>query len=436
MRDIAITIIVFGLLPVIIARPYIGILLWSWLSYMNPHRLAWGFAFNMPFAQITAITLFISLLFSKERLRVPITSTTVLWMVFLLWMCVTTVFALDQDSALEYLIRIIKIQIVTILTLVLITDMERLRKLLWIIVGSIGFFSVKGGAFTLLTGGAYRVWGPPDSFIEENNSLALATLMIIPLMFYLYKTSPTKWIRVGLMSGIVLSLFSALGSQSRGALLAIMAVGFFFWLKSGNKLLGVVFLAVFGVLALSFMPDSWHERMSTIQNYEEDASAMGRINAWTYSFNVANHRLTGGGLESWSGWSFAKYNAPDPTDVHAAHSIYFSVLADHGWPGLIFFLSILWLTWKNLKRISRFDRDAGDMALLAKMIQISLVAYMSGGAFLSLSYFDLPWHLFAITVLLGQFLQKYDEEPEEQPLATIPGKKTGSQFTLPSAKYQ
>ena len=64
MRDLFVAGIVFGVLPFAFSRPYIGLYLYSWLSYMNPHRLAWGFAQNMPFAYIVAVTTLVCLLFS------------------------------------------------------------------------------------------------------------------------------------------------------------------------------------------------------------------------------------------------------------------------------------------------------------------------------------------------------------------------------------
>jgi probable O-glycosylation ligase (exosortase A-associated) len=183
------------------------------------------------------------------------------------------------------------------------------------------------------------------------------------------------------------------------------AVGLFFWLKSRNKVMSLLLLLALAVLGLSFMPETWHQRMATIQTYQEDRSAMGRINAWAYSINVANDRLTGAGFESWSEFTFAIY-APNPEAVHAGHSIFFSVLADHGWLGLLLFLAILWLSWRNLGRIIGQTEHEDPMNLLARMLQVSLIAYMSGGAFLSLSYFDLPWHIFAIIVLLTEFLKQ------------------------------
>ena len=46
MRDIIVTLAVFGLLPLILRRPWLGVLAWSWLGFMNPHRLTWGFAYD------------------------------------------------------------------------------------------------------------------------------------------------------------------------------------------------------------------------------------------------------------------------------------------------------------------------------------------------------------------------------------------------------
>jgi len=139
--------------------------------------------------------------------------------------------------------------------------------------------------------------------------------------------------------------------------------------------------------------------MDSMRNYEQDASAMGRINAWKYSINIANDRFTGGGFNSWSQGTYNIYS-PEATKVLVAHSIYFGVLADHGWLGLLLFLLILALTWKNLSVVMNTTTHEDSTALLARMLKISLVAYMTGGAFLSLSYFDLPWHMVAIALLL------------------------------------
>jgi probable O-glycosylation ligase (exosortase A-associated) len=167
---------------------------------------------------------------------------------------------------------------------------------------------------------------------------------------------------------------------------------------------------------LLFMPASWHERVSSITEYQQDSSAMGRIKAWEYSIAVANARLTGGGFMSWSLENYRKYGVY-VQKAFVAHSIYFSVLNDGGWPGLILFLLILVYIWRQLSRVNRVtadDPERADYNLLARMLQISMVAFMAGGSFLSLSYFDLAWHFMTITIALDHLT---GTAPAEEPIS-------------------
>lgn len=441
MRDIALTLIIFGSIPYILARPHIGIYVWSWIGYMNPHRLAFGFAFNMPFAQIIAAVTVVGVLVSKEPKRIPFTGLTATWILFIFWMIIATQFAIYPDEARVYLGSVLKIQFVTFLTLMLITDRQRLDILLWIIVLSIGYFSVKGGLFTLLTGGASRVYGPPGGMIEENNALALATLMIIPLMHYLHQHAKRRELRLLLLAMMILSAASVFGSQSRGAIVGGGILAFVFWLKSRRKMITALALVVLVPALVTFMPESWHERIATMSTdnradlsdieamrirgsgvtlsapipsrdwlgyWPNDFSALGRVNAWNYAINVANARLTGAGFESWTEDTFMRY-APIVEEVQGGHSIYFSVLADSGWPGLFLYLLILAMAWRTASRTARRAERVDElrwMSDLLRMIQLSLVAYFVAGAFLALSYFDLPWHMIAFILLCEQMARQ------------------------------
>jgi probable O-glycosylation ligase (exosortase A-associated) len=186
--------------------------------------------------------------------------------------------------------------------------------------------------------------------------------------------------------------------------LAIAAVGAFFWWKTKNKAVTAVIFVVFSMFIVMLMPQSWHDRMGGIGDYKQDSSANQRLDAWHYSFNVANARLTGGGLNSWSQENYARYGVPVP-EPFAAHSIYFSILNDTGWPGLVLFLTLLFLMWRQLGRAITVTEDVPERAaynFLARMLQISVIAFMAGGAFLSLAWFDLAWHIMVMTIVLTQ----------------------------------
>lgn len=409
MRDIILFGFVFGMIPYMLRNPYIGVLMWSWFSYMNPHRLTWGYAYSFPFAQLVAIVLFASLLMDKEKKRLPKNGIVVVWIMFVIWAAITSLNGYFADAAWVEYVRLFKIQLIIFMTMLIMTTPKRIKLMIWVIYFSIGFFGIKGGFFTAATGGGARVWGPAFSFIEDNNHLAVALLMVLPLGYYLIRHEiDNKWLKAGMWLSMFLIALSAIGSQSRGAFLAIICVSGYLWLKSDKKFVMAAVIIPLLPMMFLFMPDSWHERMATIENYEEDASAMGRINAWKYSMNAANDNITGVGMNSWSYETFALY-APDPEKVHAAHSIYFSVIADHGWIGFIMFMTIFGGAWVVANGVIRHgDRSEEHKwaSGMARMIQVSLVAYATGGAFLSLSYFDLPWHLVAIILLLQQHLKQ------------------------------
>lgn len=403
MRDLFVTMVVLGSLPMILYRPYIGVLMWSWIGYMNPHRLSWGFAAEFPFAMIVALTTLIAMVFLREDKRIPWTRETVLLVLFILWMCLTTAFALHQVAAQEQLIKVLKIELMTFVTLMLMKDRFRIELLVWIIALSLGFYGVKGGIFTITSGGVYHVMGPYNSFIGGNNEIALALIMTVPLMRYLHLQAQRRWIKLGLMAAMGLSIIAILGTQSRGGLVGLVVMALMLTWKTRKRFLLLFLMGPVLYAGFLFMPQSWHDRMKTIETYEEDESAMGRINAWHFAFNLAADRpLVGGGYHVFTPEMFARY-APDPSNVHDAHSIYFEVLGEHGFIGLALFLLLGWFAWRSCTALKKQagKRSEGQWIVdLASMLQVSLAGYAASGAFLGLAYFDLYYHLIALVVLL------------------------------------
>ena len=415
MRDVLITLFVFGSLPFILKRPYIGVLMWVWISVMNPHRLSWGFAYDMPFAAVIAAVTLLSLVMTKEPKKLPLTPPIWMLLAFTGWMAVTTVFAFRTSDSADMLNRVLKIMLMTFVTIMLIRDKKQINLLIWTLVASLGFYGVKGGIFTVMSGGSDRVWGPSGSFIEGNNEVALGLIVIIPIIYYLFLVSSNKWLKRALVASMLLCGLAALGSYSRGALLAIGAMAFFLWLKSPQKVVLGMLMALIIPAVVAFMPSKWSERMDTINTYKEDGSAMGRINAWSMAFNLAKDRpLVGGGFEIYDARTFATY-APVPEDIHAAHSIYFQAMGEHGFVGLGLYLAFGFLTWRRGSWIIKNAKSRRDLAWavsLATMIQVSMIGFAVGGAFLSLLYFDVPYYLMGTMTILGCLVERSLKEGE------------------------
>lgn len=259
-----------------------------------------------------------------------------------------------------------------------------------------------------------RIFGP-HGFIAGNNEIGLALVMTIPLLYYLQTQAPRKWIGHLMWVAIFLSAVSAVSTHSRGALLAISAMGLAFFIRSPKR--GRLVLPILATLffIVWFMPDAWWDRMDTIATYQEDESAMGRINAWILAWNVATHHFFGGGFYLESAETFLRF-APDPNFIAVAHSIYFQVLGQHGFVGLFLFL-VFWIsTWRTGNWIYKHSSSLADKTLV-RCIEISLVGYAVGGAFLNLAYFDGPYYLMAAMVILRYKIMNNQPMPVVHPTA-------------------
>jgi putative inorganic carbon (hco3(-)) transporter len=419
VRDILITLGILGTIPYILKRPWLGALVALWISLMSPHRFSWGFAYSMPFVAIIVAATVAGMLANRSAVNFPRNAATALLIAFAGWMTVTLIFSLELESAFGRWTDVMKMFIIVLITASVLQGRKHAEWLVWVIVVSVGFYGVKGGLFTILTGGESRVWGPPGrSYISDNNAIAVALVMVIPLMQYLRHVATSKWIKWGLLGAMLLSGVAVLGTHSRGALLAVCAMGFFLWLKGRNKGILAVAILIMVAFGIQFMPDNWTDRMRSIENYEQDASAMGRINTWKAAFNVANSRITGAGFEWYNLRNFARY-APNPEDVHAAHSIYFQMMGEHGYIGLLLFLSLGAVAWSYARRIIAAARAGPELewaGQLARAVQVSLIGYGSGGTFVNIGYWDLPY---MEIVLLGMLLVIV-RAPKADPAAATP----------------
>jgi len=426
MRDILIIAIVMAGALAALRRPWIGIMLWTWLSIMNPHRYTWGLAYSTPLAAIAAVSVVLGLLMTKDR-ESPFKASPVTWMmIFMVWISLSWLAGIDPAGDYEQWKKVMKIDLFIVLSLMLLHSKQHIFALMWVCAGSLALLGVKGGIFTLASGGNFRVWGPLGSFIADNNEFALALVMTVPLLRFLQLQLKNVWARHGMTAAMVLCVAAALGSQSRGALLAISAMGIYFWWHGKNKLGIGLMMLIIAVPLVIFMPESWSIRMSTIGAFEEDASAMGRISAWWSAWNSAFHYPFGVGFDSARAELFALYSLYDPTP-RAAHSIYFQVLGNHGFVGLFLFMGLFVATWRSASWLRSQKFSSPDKQWCSDMgtfCQVSLAGYVVGGAFLSLAYFDLPYNIMVMVVLTRIWVEKQSwltEPAYPSGWKTIPG---------------
>lgn len=413
MRSLILALFVVGAVPFILMRPYVGLLVWSWFGYMNPHRMTWGWAYSFSWVQWIALLTLVSLVASKENKSLRPYAVTILLILFFLWTTVTSFFALDVQSAWVTWEEFGKILIMVFVTLMLVKSKARMEVLVWVIVVSLGFFALKGGLFTLLTGGSHHVFGPPDSFIADNNGLAQAFCMVLPLMRYLQLQASKKYMKLVLGGVMFLTCIATLGTYSRGGLITLAVVVAALFLKSRKQFVLILGFVLIAGLGYQFMPAKWEARMATIQNASSVTNVETRVQSWKFAANVALHSpLIGGGYNVNRSATMWMTYAPAGAHQRAVHSIYFRVLGEHGFPGLLLFLGLLFASWRSCSKVRKKTRNSETEKWafdLASMLQVSLLAYMTGGLATTLSYFDLSYQLMAMCALVNGILSEGDQ---------------------------
>lgn len=423
MRSYALLLAILAALGMTVRNPFVGVLLWTWLSLQSPHMDAWGIVNSVPTNLIVAVVTILSLAFSKENKLPPSGAITATLIAFMVWMTFNSFFAYDPSWSWPIWDRTWKIFLLGLLVAATAHNRTRMHAILWVAVISLFFYGVKGGVFTITTGGHNHVLGPGNTIIADNNQLAVALLMSLPLANYLRIHTLDKRIKAALLAGIILTVIAVLGTYSRGAVIGLGALGALFLLRTRNKILYLMLAAIVLGFAINFMPDQFFDRVNSMNDLQTDASFQGRLMAWQVSFHYAvDHFPFGAGFYGTQLPGVFHTYFPGQ-DTHAAHSIYFQVLGEHGFPGLAIYLILIASAFLLCFRIIGKARKKPETQWIADMavaLQASLFVFCVAGAGLSMAYYD----LFVIEVLmllpLGALVLKKEPRSVTAP-AFVPG---------------
>ena len=437
MRGLLLGVAFFALLPLIFfVSPYIGVLMWFWVSLMSPQKIVWSSIFsNVNFALIVAISTLLCWLFTREEARFPpFTKTTILLVLLMVWVSVTSLFGIGPPAQIYMWWEISeKMLLMTLLAYAWTNTRERLDWLILVCVLSVAFYGVRGGLGTILRGGGGRVFGPDDTMIGDNNDLGVALTMMLPVLLYLRQRYQHKWyLKAFFLITISLTVVGDLFTYSRGALVALCAMTLILWVRSRQKILISLFVGASVVGLLQFAPSDWFARMSTIETYQEDESAESRLYMWQMSWELALRRpILGGGFH----WGYepetinrelATTGLPPLTRPRAPHSNWFEMLGSHGFPGLLLFVAILIGALLDARWLTRHSRDLPELQWadnLGRMTQAGLIGYAAGGSFATLGMYDGFYALVIIVACARRIVARQVLDATVRPIT--PERRTG-----------
>lgn len=419
MRDLLVMALVMLALPLTLRRPFVGLLVFSWLAYMRPQDLCWGFARNLRLSLFVAVLMILGWWVNEQGLRRfarwdfrSFAMTALATMV-----AISYAFAQRQDAYTNsYFIEYLKIIAIALFTTAQVDSKQRLRVILWTIALSLGFFGVKNGVFGILRGGGQITRGP-GGMLEDNNDFALAMVMNVPLLWYLGIAEGKQWIRRATLVAMFLTVVVVLLTHSRGAFLALCMSALWIAWRSGKLFRALLVLGVLGALFPLVAPESVLERLSTIGDTKE-SSANARLTAWATAMRmIADNPVLGVGMRNFQS-RFLDYS-DEPAKVghtYVAHNSYLQIWAESGTPAFVCYLLLLGSVFVACRHVTRLAANRPDLAwagVYARMMETTTVGFMVGAFFLNRGHFDLVYHWLSLVTALSLVAQAaYARAPE------------------------
>jgi probable O-glycosylation ligase (exosortase A-associated) len=404
VRDIALLVMLLALGWGSFRRPWVGLLALVFVGVMHPQGYVSGFMQGFPayFALLVVVALSAGWQLFRGRAWPPLFWDWRLAGLALLWgqFVLTTALGINPWAGWPRLMEVSKILPLILLVLLLIDTREKLSWLLMTITSSLAVVIVKGGYWAFITGFHDRVYGPPGSQYAGNNEFAVATAMAIPLLALWYRETDSKALRWIVAILIALGFASALSSWSRGGLLSISVVALLLVWHSRRKWLAIPLLLMVVGLAVVGLSDDWIARMQTMVAPELEASAATRLELWRLGWDYAlQHPWFGGGFGGWI------YLTLPVGASRAWHSAYIEIVAEHGFPGLVLWGSLVFGSAVSLSVLIARNRrwQLPGLTDQAAMLRASLAAYMVGAVFLSIAYWELLYLLLACAILMSRF---------------------------------
>lgn len=404
MRDAVLMVVVVIIAIMGVFAPRYGLWGYLWFAIFRPDIFAYSPArpYSMVLALVTGASSLRAMPRAMELMRNPF-----IW-IFLgyqAWTGLSVLMAQKVSLCFPGYYFFLTTSAIVLLIPLLIRTQEHFRILMQVLAASIGILGGKMGLYGILAGGAVFVQGY-GGYLNDNNLLALAIVMGVPLLWY--ALLQTGYLPLKAFFGFLLltSLAAIAMCHSRGGILSLACVMVLMAWHSKRRVAAFVFI---GLLAL---PGAWlvrgtlMERMSTLSNVEDDESAMGRLAFWKAALRVSrDYPLFGVGFgsDNYREISGAYIEGNFSSTGLVVHNTYFQMLADSGYPTLMLYCTFLFgcIYWLKRHGLAIKESNPEDY-LWAQALRISLIGFAIGSFFLSRVSYDFPYMLLLSAVTMYQ----------------------------------
>ena len=441
MLDLGITAFTLGLLVLGLRRPFLWVLGYLYIDIVSPQKISWFLLASLPISLIAFILAFGGWLALDNKQDMRFTLRQFLIVLLLAYCGITTTIAdFPIQAALKWDWVWKALLFAIFLPLTLRTRL-RFEAVVTVIVLSVGAIVISGGIKTAAGGGGYgelQTFVANNTGIYEGSILSTIAIAIIPLIWWRARFT-TLFPRGPLVTLFSVALtFAALlipvGTQARTGLLCIGLLAVLSLRSVKRRFLYLGMAGLIAAAAVPFLPKSFTERMSTIENHQSDQSASTRVAVWMWTLDYVKDHPFGGGFDAYRSNKLliptvvaegSGNNVTLKTTLHvdqsrAYHSAYFEMLGEQGYAGLLLWAWIQLLGTWQMERLSRRWKGRTSpheawVAPLATALQLSQLVYFLGAVFVGIAYQPVMFMIIGLQCGLWSYCRRIDA-PVPQPI--------------------
>jgi hypothetical protein len=373
----------------------------------------------IPLAKITAVLamwgLFASLSRSKRTFKdVPIEGRFLLAIIVLLF--VSGVFSpIWKGGAINQTIDFAKVFVAWILTFLLITSFDRLRKIIFIQTASVAVIC----AISIIKGhNQPRLEGVIGGIYSNPNDLAFAIVLTLPFALAFLTTTTSALAKMLWTSGILVMLAALFLTASRAGFIDLVisgAVTLWHFGIRGKRPMLIAGVAVACVLLMTLAGGKLYKRFAALSgDSATEESAYGSYEARKYLMHRALE-----GIEHYPVLGIGVNNFTSYSGIwHEVHMTYLQICVEGGIPALILYVLFFRRGFKNLKVLRGTPNLDRQTVLFVGALHSSLIGFAVGACFAPEAYQFFPYFAIAFTATLLQTVKESAEPLAVAPLPT------------------
>jgi O-antigen ligase len=368
----------------------------------------------LPLAKITSAGAVLAFLFAPGRGRrkfrdLPVEGYLLLAIIAILM--VSSMFSpVWKGGAISRTMDFAKVWVIWVLTFLLVTDLPRFRRIVYIQAVSvplISLLSVVKGRHTV------RLEGVLGGIYSNSNDLAFAIALSFPLCLMFFLLTPSRFRKLLWLVGM-LGMGSALVmTASRGGLItfvctAVVCLWHFgvrgkrFYLIAATGLAGMILLAVSGGALMDRMSTMWggNQGRHPLEELRAQASLEQRQFLIDRAIEgIKEYPVLGIGTRNFETYS---------TVWLEVHMTYLQIAVEAGIPGLILFLMFFVRGFMNLWRLQKRKDLSSELQLFVGALHSVLVGFIIGALFSPEAYQFFPFFAVAYTSALLAYVREND----------------------------